>query len=154
MTYQSGSDARLTESELRALLTEKSSETVYTVNQNIYQKVDYDGAAGFEQGQKLLFHQGQEVTESVVDALFVPATVAAITPATGPAAGGTVVTITGSNFAGTTGVTFGGAAGTAFSVLSNTAIRVTTPAGTAGAKAVVVQDDAGDVTVSSGFTYA
>lgn len=79
-------------------------------------------------------------------------------PATGPAAGGTVVTITGDNLAGVTDVTFGGASGTALDVSGATGgegtIQVTTPAGTAGARDVVLVDPSGNLTLTGGFTYA
>ncbi|MEU3455667.1 IPT/TIG domain-containing protein, partial [Micromonospora sp. NPDC006766] len=77
-----------------------------------------------------------------------------MSPATGPQAGGTEVTITGTNLSGTSGVTFGGTAGTGLKVLSQTKIKVTTPAKGAGAVAVVVADDSGNVTVANGFTYS
>lgn len=59
-------------------------------------------------------------------------------------AGGTVVTLTGDNMGGSTGVTVGGAAGTVFSVLSETQVRFTTPARSAGAHNIVVQNPAGN----------
>mgnify|MGYP001221570427 FL=1 len=83
-----------------------------------------------------------------------PPTVGTITPATGATAGGTSVTIAGTGFTGATGVTVGGAAGTVFTVVSDTSITVTTPAGTAGAKDVVVLHPAGNATKVGGFTYA
>ena len=48
----------------------------------------------------VLWKAGTVVSQSQIDALFPPATIAAVTPATGPAAGGTVVTITGTNLDG------------------------------------------------------
>ena len=64
--------------------------------------------------------------------------VSSISPTSGPTAGGTSVTLTGTNLTGSTGATVGGTAATAFSVTSSTQATFTTPAGTAGAKAVVV----------------
>jgi hypothetical protein len=81
-------------------------------------------------------------------------TIATVTPSTGPAAGGTVVTIVGTNFDSATGVTFGGQAGTAFAIESDTELTVTTPAGTTGAKDVVVTTAGGTATKTGGFTYA
>ncbi len=81
-------------------------------------------------------------------------TITTVTPSTGPIAGGTVVTITGTNLDGATAVTFGGAAGTALSVESDTELTVTTPAGTSGAKDVVVTTGGGSATETGGFTYA
>lgn len=152
MSYADASGNTLNETELRALLTEETQETVYEVEQDIYQRFAFDGTST-EGGQKLLFHSGQRVKESDVDALFVAATVTTISPNTGAAAGGTVVTITGTNLFGVEGVTFGGVAGTALQILSNTQLKVTTPAHAAGAVAVVTKDDAGDVTTAGGYTY-
>jgi hypothetical protein len=81
------------------------------------------------------------------------AAVTSIAPTGGTTAGGTQVTLTGTNLGGSTGVTVGGAAATGFSVESETEIRFTTPAGTAGAKAVVVTNPAGNGT-GVNFTYA
>ncbi|MFB8026015.1 MULTISPECIES: IPT/TIG domain-containing protein [unclassified Streptomyces] len=102
----------------------------------------------------LLFKAGATVRQSQIDKLFPAATIATISPTTGPAAGGTVVTITGTNLDGLADVKFGSTAGTNLKVLSAGRIQVTTPAGTAGAVSVVIGDDAGTVTKSSGFTYA
>jgi IPT/TIG domain len=81
-------------------------------------------------------------------------TISSLSPATGPAAGGTVVTVNGNNFMGASGVTFGGAAGTAMKVETDNRIKVTTPAGTVGAKDVVVTTASGTATSTGGFTYA
>jgi len=87
------------------------------------------------------------------DAAALPPRVYSISPNVGPIAGGTVVTLKGDNFTGATGVTFGGVAGTAFTLVTDDEIRVTTPnMTTGGAKAVVVNDPAGNTTVAAGFT--
>lgn len=153
MAFVNAAGSNLTETELRALLTEVTTEQIYTVGADVYQTFTQDGS-GFEKASKLAFHTGQRVKESDIDALFKTATIDTITPATGGTAGGTAIVITGTNFSGAEGVTIGGVAATQFKVVSNERITCTTPAGTAGAKAVVVQDDAGDVTKASGFTYA
>ncbi|MBE2285889.1 MAG: IPT/TIG domain-containing protein [Prosthecobacter sp.] len=80
-------------------------------------------------------------------------TVTAITPSSGPTTGGTSVTITGTNFTGATGVTIGGAAATSVSVVNATTITCVTPAGTAGAKSVVVTTPGGSNSANSLFTY-
>lgn len=80
-------------------------------------------------------------------------TITTVAPTNGPAAGSTPVIITGTGFTGATGVTFGGTAGTAFSVTNDTTIAVTTPAGTVGAKDVVVQSPNGNATKVGGYTY-
>ncbi|MEV8254482.1 IPT/TIG domain-containing protein [Rhodoglobus sp. NPDC076762] len=79
-------------------------------------------------------------------------TVSSLAPDEGPLAGGTEVTITGTGFTGATGVTFDGDAGTSFTVVSDTEITVTTPAGSVGDAAVVVEHPAGDAN-SGDFTY-
>ncbi|GIT79810.1 hypothetical protein LLS1_14790 [Leifsonia sp. LS1] len=83
--------------------------------------------------------------------LAVPA-ITSITPDSGPEAGGTAVTITGTGFTGATGVTFGGVDGTGFTVVDDTTITVTTPPGTPGTAAVVVEHPNGD-SQPGDFTY-
>lgn len=153
MTYVITDGTILNKTEMLALTTEESETVIREVSVDIFQKFTQDGGA-FEGATKLLFHAGQLVPESEIDALFKTATITGISPATGPAAGGTVVTITGTNLAGVEGVTFGGTAGTALQRVSNTQIKITTPAKTAGAYTVAVLDDAGTVSQASGFTYS
>jgi hypothetical protein len=78
--------------------------------------------------------------------------VLAITPATGPTAGGTLVRITGYNFDNVGSVTIGGAACTSV-IVGGGIITCFSPAGTAGAKDVVVTGPAGAATLSGAFTY-
>jgi hypothetical protein len=80
-------------------------------------------------------------------------TVTNISPSSGTTAGGTSVTITGTNFTGATSVTIGGVPVTGFTVVSNTSITATTPAGTAGAKDVVVTTPDGSGTGTNLYTY-
>lgn len=82
-----------------------------------------------------------------------PASDLTVTPNTGAAAGGTVVTVKHQGADDTTGVTFGGVAGTAFTKVDDETVEVTTPAHTAGAVDVVVQDADGNETKVGGFTY-
>ena len=86
-------------------------------------------------------------------AYFAAPTVTGISPTSGPIAGSTPVTITGTNFTGATGVTIGGASATAVSVTNSTTIAATTPAGTAGARDVVVTTPDGSGTGTGLFTY-
>lgn len=69
-------------------------------------------------------------------------TITGINPNSGPMSGGTAVTISGTNFTHTTSanptVTIGGNAATNVVLVSTTTITCNTPAGTAGAKDVVV----------------
>ena len=80
-------------------------------------------------------------------------TIASVSPSSGPAAGGTAITITGTNLTGATSVTVGGVAATSVNVASATSITALTPAGTAGAQAIVVTTVGGAATLSEGFTY-
>lgn len=143
----------LNKTEMLALTTSQSTTVIRTVNEDIFQKFTYDGGT-FEGATKLLYHAGQEVPQTEIEALYKTATVTSISPAAGPAAGGTVVTITGTNLAGVEGVTFGGTAGTSLQRISSTQVKITTPAKTAGTYNVVTQDDAGDVTTTNGFVYS
>ncbi|MEE1764413.1 IPT/TIG domain-containing protein [Streptomyces sp. SP18BB07] len=97
---------------------------------------------------------GAVLRQSEIDGLFQTATIDTVSPATGPTAGGTVVTITGTSLDGVSAVNFGATPGTALTILSAKKLTVTAPAGTAGAKDVVLIDDAGNVTKTGGFTYA
>jgi YVTN family beta-propeller protein len=80
-------------------------------------------------------------------------TVTSVSPNSGPTAGGTVVTITGTNLAGATAVTIGGAPVPSFTVVNATTISATVPAGTAGARSVVVTTPSGASAANSLFTY-
>jgi hypothetical protein len=77
-------------------------------------------------------------------------TVTGISPASGAAAGGTAVTITGTGFQTGDSVTIGGVSATSIVRVSPTSITCVTPAGTEGARDVVI---AGAVTLTGGFTY-
>jgi len=80
-------------------------------------------------------------------------TVALVSPNSGPLAGGTSVTLTGTNFMAGAVVTIGGNALTNVTVVSSTSITGTTPAGTVGAKDVVVTTIAGSGTCTGCFSY-
>lgn len=83
-----------------------------------------------------------------------PPTVTSISPTSGRTSGGNAVTITGTGFMAGAGVTIGGAAATGVTVVSATSITATTPAGTAGARDVVVTNaDGQSGTLASGFTF-
>lgn len=73
----------------------------------------------------------------------------------GSTAGGTATTITGTGFQSGATVTVGGASATSVVVVSSTSITCVTPAGTAGAKDVVITNiDGKSVTGSGAFTYS
>ena len=79
-----------------------------------------------------------------------------ILPSSGPTAGGTAVTITGTDFVegGSLGVTIGDAPATSVVFVDPTQITAVTPAGTAGAKdVIVISGDAQTATGTGAFTY-
>ena len=80
-----------------------------------------------------------------------PPTSFTITPSSGLTIGGTPIIIIGTNLTGTTSVTVGEAAATSVVVVSSTKVTAITPAGSLGARAVVVTTPEGSVTGS--FTY-
>ena len=79
--------------------------------------------------------------------------VTSISPDSGPNAGGGSVTITGTDLTGATSVTIGGNACTDLVVVNATTITCTVPAGTSGAKDVVVTTGGGNDTLPGGYTY-
>ncbi|MGY4934917.1 IPT/TIG domain-containing protein [Streptomyces sp. 900116325] len=127
------------------------------ITQDIYSTRPYttDGDQQPEGSIKTVaFKAGAVVRQSDIDKLFPAATIATVSPATGGVAGGTVVTITGTNLDGVSAVNFGATPGTALTIQSAKKLTVTAPANSAGAKDVVLVDDAGNVTKTGGFTYA
>ena len=126
------------------------------VSEDLYRTRSYGPTDPKPEGsvKTVLMRAGTVTTLRELNKLFPPARVDKVSPANGAATGGTVVTITGEGLDGTSGVTFGGTAGTALEVVSENELKVTTPAGVAGAVDVVVSDDGGAVTVPGGFTYA
>lgn len=155
MTFYNESGTRLTETTFNALTDDVTSSQMVKFTADVYQSYTQgEGAGGFEKASRLAFVEGQVVSQSMIDGLFETATIDTITPATGPAAGGTAVKIKGNNFSGAAGATLGGVALTNFKVVDNTTITGTTGAHAAGAVALIVQDDAGDVNEAAAFTYA
>ena len=83
-------------------------------------------------------------------------TFTSIAPAAGPVAGGTAITITGTNFVagGLLGVKIGGVPATSVVRSSATTITAVTPAGTSGAKDVVITNNDGQTATKTGaYTY-
>jgi hypothetical protein len=81
-------------------------------------------------------------------------TISSLSPTSGPTTGGTVITINGTGFAAGATVRVGGALATGTTLLSATQVRAATPAGTAGARDVVVMNPNGSSATRSGaFTY-
>ena len=83
-----------------------------------------------------------------------PPAISAVSSSSGSVSGGTAITITGTGFASGATVTIGGSSCTSVVVVSSTSITCTTPAGTTGAKNVVVTNsDTQASTLTGGFTY-
>jgi len=82
-----------------------------------------------------------------------PPILATVSPASGPLAGGTTITLAGSNLTGATGVTIGGVAATSVNVVNASTVTCVTPAGSAGAKDVVITTPAGSSTLVGAFTH-
>ena len=81
-------------------------------------------------------------------------TITSVSPASGSTSGGTSITITGTGFLAGASVTIGGASA-AVGAITATTIALTTPAGTAGAKDIVVTNsDLQSGTGTALFTYA
>lgn len=80
-------------------------------------------------------------------------TITSLNVTSGPSTGDTSTTITGTNLTGVTGITVGGTAATSIRSNTSTSVTFNTPAGTAGAKNVVVTTQAGTATATNGFTY-
>ena len=80
-------------------------------------------------------------------------TITSISPAMGDISGGSSVTITGTGFVVGTTVTIDGNSITSLTIVSTTSITGITPAGTVGAKNVVVSNVNGSDTLVGGFTY-
>lgn len=154
MTLRNAAGDILNKTELTALTTQEpvvQPDRRFTAK--IIETFEIEGESEHERGSRLKFKTGDVISQADLDALFDAAAVASITPATGDAAGGDDVVILGSNLSGVEGVTFGGTPATDVVVVNSGRVTCTTPAHAAGAVAVVVKDDSGDVTVAAGFTY-
>jgi hypothetical protein len=86
---------------------------------------------------------------------FLPApTLGSVTPAAGPVTGGTFITLDGTNFQSGATVKVGGAAATPVTFVNANRLTALTPAGSLGAKDVVVTNpDTQFVTKTGAFTY-
>jgi hypothetical protein len=102
---------------------------------------------------------GQTSTPSAQVSYTVPSTttsptLTSVSPASGPTTGGTTITLIGTNFVSGATVRVGGVAATNVVFSSSTQMTARTPAGTAGAKDVVVTNPNGAAATRSGaFTY-
>ncbi|MCI0341296.1 MAG: IPT/TIG domain-containing protein, partial [Planctomycetales bacterium] len=83
-----------------------------------------------------------------------PPTIAAVAPSAGSTGGGAAITISGSSFRPGATVTIGGTAATSVVFVSAFQLTAVTPAGTAGARTVVVTNPDGQSgALPGGFTY-
>lgn len=152
-----GAKGTLSKTALLALATPTTGETLYVFSENITETFaiggESDDTLTGESGLRVVFRAGQVYKASEIDRLFQTPTADSITPNTGGIAGGTAFVIKGDNLEGVSGVTFGGVAATNVKVVNDTTVTGTTPATTAGAKAVVIADDSGNLTKNAFFTY-
>jgi hypothetical protein len=98
--------------------------------------------------------QWQDFT-NIMEDLYIPPTITAISPTSGSTTGGTSITITGTNFFNVSSVKFGTTNATGFTVNSATQITATSPAGTAGPVDVSVISAGGTSAFNANdqFTY-
>lgn len=80
-------------------------------------------------------------------------TLTAISPSAGDLTTNPIITVTGTNLTGATVLTIGGAAVSLLNVVSDTTVTGYRPAGTAGAKDVVITTPGGTATLVNGYTY-
>jgi hypothetical protein len=155
MTLERANGTRITKAGASAVYTTPPvTDPIIKISEDLYRQERPDGTRFPAKRRVLAFRAGELVPKSRLDAEFPDATIDKISPATGAAAGGTAITLTGTNYTPGATVTVGGAAATNVTVVSEKKITCTTPAGTAGARDVVVTTDAGTVTKTGGFTYA
>jgi hypothetical protein len=95
---------------------------------------------------------GGSVTSSGAYTYIAAPTITGLTPINGPLTAGTIETITGTALLTTSSVTIDGNAAT-LGAITDTQVVVTLPAGTAGAKTVVLTATGGSVTRNAAFTY-
>ena len=88
------------------------------------------------------------------DSPFTLPTVSSLSVTSGAFAGGTSTTISGTNLSSTTGVTVDGVASDTVTVNSSTSVTFITPAGTIGAKDVIINTAYGTFGLTGAFTYA
>jgi formylglycine-generating enzyme required for sulfatase activity len=80
-------------------------------------------------------------------------TISGVYPPTGPAAGGTPIAIVGVDLGRTASVTIDGVIAPQFTVVSGTTVTAVTPAGSAGARAIVLRDAQGQQIAAANFSY-
>jgi formylglycine-generating enzyme required for sulfatase activity len=80
-------------------------------------------------------------------------TISGVYPPTGSAAGGTPIAIVGVDLGRTASVTIDGVIAPEFSVVSGTTVTAVTPAGSAGARTIVLRDAQGQQIAAATFNY-
>lgn len=158
--HQSDSGTRVTRANLGDVTdTVTETDPILLVTEDLVQRREYPTGGSDKAADSAddyvtkAFRAGDRVRQSQLLDMMTPATVSGISPASGPAVGGTAVTISGTGLDDVTEVTIGGTAATSLTVVDPRTVTCTTPAGTAGARDVVVTDDDGAVTLTGGFTY-
>jgi hypothetical protein len=129
-----------------------AATNVTFVNKNKITAVTPAGTAGLKNAA-VTTPGGTATLEDGFNYVVAAPTVTLVSPSFGTTSGGTTITITGTNFVEGATVTIGGAASDNVTVNNSTTITTITPAGTAGAKDVVVTTSAGTDTLEGGFTY-
>jgi formylglycine-generating enzyme required for sulfatase activity len=79
--------------------------------------------------------------------------ISGVYPPVGPAAGGTPIAIVGVDLGRTASVTIDGVIAPQFSVVSGTTVTAVTPAGSAGARAIVLRDAQGQQIAAASYSY-
>lgn len=133
----------------------RSATGVVRINSTTITAISPSGTAGAK-NVVVTNNDGQSVIRAGAFTYIAPPVISAVAPASGPAAGGTAVTITGARFVsgGLFGVKIGGNAAINVVRINSTTITANTPAGTAGARNVVVTNKDGQSAIrAGGFTY-
>lgn len=152
MAVQNSTGTRLTRATVPTTPYVEPNPKV-VVSEDLYRTVRHRTGS---ETKELLATAGTVVPEVRLDSWFPPASVHAIDPASGPVAGLNTVTLRGAGLDAVSAVTFGGAAATDLTLVDAGEVTVTVPAapgGVAGPVDVVLTDDAGQTTITDGYTY-
>lgn len=153
MAYTDANGNVLTKAQLLAKTTDVTYPADKKFNEPIYQTFTIRGASDHGKGRRVKFSTNQVVTAAYIDSLYSTGSISSTSPATAAVAGGTTITVNGSGFDGATGATVAGTAVTNFKVWSDKKITFTAPAKTAGAQALIITDDGGNIS-GTNITYA
>ncbi|WP_155413334.1 autotransporter outer membrane beta-barrel domain-containing protein, partial [Rhodopseudomonas palustris] len=148
-----GSSVTITGSDLAGVISVTIGGAAASLGTNTATSIVITTPAGTAGARDVVLTTAGGTTTSTAGFTYVAGpTIGTIAPNSGPAGGGTSVTITGTDLSGVTAVTVGGAAAT-LGTNTATSIMITTPAGSAGARDVVVTTAGGSATSTGGFTY-